>query len=141
MEELDILGVTIDKKMTWNKHTSNISARAGQQLGALRRIVPKLDISGRASVYKAQIRSVTEYASLRWMNASATTLSLLDRIQKQALHIIGINKEEAQSKLNIPSLHQRRQVAAALVLYSMHTKLCPGGIYGISKMRILEGHR
>ena len=38
------------------------------------------------------------------MDASATTLSLLDPIQKKALHIIGVN-EEAQSKVNIPPIH------------------------------------
>ena len=64
VEELDILGVTIDKKMTQNKQIANSSARAGQRFGALRRIAPKLDVSERASVYKAQIHSGMEYASL-----------------------------------------------------------------------------
>ena len=111
--------------MTWNKHIAHISASAGHRLGALRRIAPKLNVSGRASVYKAQIRSVMEYASLCWMNASAATLSLLDRIQKKVLHIIGVNEEGAQFKVNIPPLHHRRQVAAAVVLYKMLNKLCP----------------
>ena len=79
VSEMEILGVTVDKKLTWNKHISNISSRAGQRLGALRRIASKLDASGRATSYKAQIRSVMEYASLCWMSASATTLQLLDR--------------------------------------------------------------
>ena len=60
------------------------------------------------------------------MNASQTTLSLLDRIQEKTLHIIGVNEEEAQSKLNIPPFHHRWQVAAVVVLYTrMQTKLCP----------------
>ena len=35
VDELQILVVTVDKKLTWNKHVSNISSRAGQRLGAL----------------------------------------------------------------------------------------------------------
>ena len=35
------------------------------------------------------------------------------------------DKEEARSKLNIPPLYHTRQVAAATVLYGMHTSLCP----------------
>ena len=125
VDELQILGVTVDKKLTWNKHVSNISSRAGQRLGALRRIASKLDVLGRASVYKAQIRSVMEYASLCWMNASPTTLQILDRMQKKALQIIGLDEVAARTNLNIPSLHHRRQVAGAVVLYKMQTSLCP----------------
>ena len=33
--ELEILGVTVDCKLTWTKHVSNIAARARQKLGAL----------------------------------------------------------------------------------------------------------
>ena len=50
--------------------------------------------------------------------------SLLDSIQRKALRIIGTSEEEARSQLNISSLHHRRQVAAATVLYKMHISLC-----------------
>ena len=73
--ELEILGVTVDRKLTWAKHISIITARAGQNLGAgLRKVANKLDVKGRATVYKAQVCSVMEYASLCWMSASTTTL-------------------------------------------------------------------
>ncbi|XP_071823189.1 uncharacterized protein [Apostichopus japonicus] len=124
-EELEILGVTIDSKLTWAKHISKVSSRAGQKLGSLRKVANKLDIRGRATVYKAQVRSVMEYASLSWMSASPTTLGLLDSIQKKALRIIGTSEEKVRTELNISSLHQRRQVAAATVLYKMHTNSCP----------------
>ena len=91
---------------------------------ALRRVASKLDTRSRATVYKAQVRSVMEYASLSWMSASQTTLELLDSIQRKALRIIGTSEEEARSQLNISSLHHRRQVAAATVLYKMHISLC-----------------
>ena len=41
-DSLEILGATIDSKLTWAKHISNIASRAGQKLGALRRIANKL---------------------------------------------------------------------------------------------------
>ena len=66
-----------------------------------------------------------EYASLVWMKASPTALGLLDSIQRKALRIIGTSEHEAKTELNISSLHERRQVAAATVLYKMHTSLCP----------------
>ena len=33
MNELEILGVTIDSQLTWIKHVSNTASRAGQKLG------------------------------------------------------------------------------------------------------------
>ncbi|KAJ8364402.1 hypothetical protein SKAU_G00132340 [Synaphobranchus kaupii] len=120
-EELDILGVTIDSKLSWSKHLAKISIGAGQKLGALRRVASKLNTKSRSTIYKAQVRSIVEYASLSWMSAPPTQLGLLDNIQKAALKIIGVDQDTACSQLAIPSLHHRRQVAAATVLYKMHT--------------------
>ena len=130
-DELDILGVTVDSKLTWVKHISKTTARAGQKLGALRRVANKLDVKGKATVYKAQVRSVMEYAPLCWIGASPTTLSLLDNIQRKAVKIIGVDEKYAQSKLNITSLHHRRQVAAVTALYKMHTDSCPQDLKSI----------
>ena len=88
MNELEILGFTIDSKLTWTKHVSNTTWSAGKKLGALRRVAIKLDRKGRAIVYKAKVQSVMEYTSLSWMSASPTTLGLLDSIQKKALRVI-----------------------------------------------------
>jgi len=125
MNEREILGVTIDRKLTWTKHVSSTASRAGQKLGALRRVANKLDRRGRAIVYKAQVRSVMEYTSLSWMSASPRTLGLLDSIRKMSLRVIGVDVDEARIELNISSLHQRRQVAAVGFLYKMHTSKCP----------------
>ena len=124
-DELDILGVTFDKKLLWSKHISNISTRTGQKLGALRKVANKLNRDCRATVYKAQVRSVMEYASLCWMNASPTTLSQLDNIQKKALKIISVDEVAACSSLSINTLNHRRQVAAVTTLYKMYTSVCP----------------
>ncbi|KAI8489115.1 hypothetical protein Bbelb_331000 [Branchiostoma belcheri] len=42
--------------------------------------------------------------------------------------IIGTNEQETRWALNIPSLQHRRQVAAAALLYKMHTDTCPAGL-------------
>jgi len=67
--DLSILGVAVDSKLLWSRHICNISKNAGQRLGALRKIANKLDTAGRATVYKAQICSIMEYACLSWMSA------------------------------------------------------------------------
>jgi len=68
-EQLNILGLCIDKKLLWTSHQSNICKHAGQCLRALSRLANKLDVKGRANVYKAQVMSTLEYSCLAWMNA------------------------------------------------------------------------
>ena len=66
-----------------------------------------------------------EHASLSWMSAPPTHLGLLDNIQRKALKIIGVDQDTASTTLSIDSLSHRRQVAAATILYKMHTPHCP----------------
>ena len=50
-DKIEILGVTLDRKLTWSKHIQSVASRAGQRLGALRKVANKLDIKVRAIVY------------------------------------------------------------------------------------------
>ena len=120
-EKIDIVGVIKDKKLIWCAHIQSVTSKTGQRLGALQRVSNKLDPKGRATVYKAQVRSVMEYAPLCWVNASATTLDLLNNTQK-ALKIIGINEASAQYEVSISSLTHRHHIASLCILYKMQTK-------------------
>ena len=114
--EIKILGTTFDSKLTWKKHLSNIAGRAGQKLGALRRVSRKLNPSGHAIVYKSQVRSVMEVSSLAWMGAAPTHFSKLDSIQTRALKIIGVSEDTAAKELNIHPLQHHRNVAASTLM-------------------------
>ncbi|CAJ1050811.1 hypothetical protein Bbelb_118400 [Xyrichtys novacula] len=124
-EQMEVLGLSIDSKLTWTSHLSNICRRAGQRHGALRKLANKLDAKGRANIYKTQVRSIMEYSCLAWMNASPTTLRQLDLIQKKALKIIGVDEDLALQQYAISKLGHQRTVAATTVLYKMHTPNCP----------------
>ena len=43
MNELEILGVTTDSKLTWTKHVSNTAWRPGKKLGALRSSIQEVE--------------------------------------------------------------------------------------------------
>ena len=99
----EILSVTVDSKLTWNKYISNITTRAGQKLGAQRKVDNQLNVVERTTVYKAQARSVIEYTSLCWMSTSTTTRKPLDSIQNKALMIIVVDEQQTKVDLNITS--------------------------------------
>ena len=61
-DEPEILGVTVDRKLTWTNHIFNITARAEHKLGALRKVANKLNILWRATLYKVEICRFVEHA-------------------------------------------------------------------------------
>ena len=55
--EEEILGVTIDRKLTFHQHIKKMCRKAGQKLSALLRLSPYLDTDKRKSVYITMIKS------------------------------------------------------------------------------------
>ena len=79
-DDLVILGVTFDSKMTFEKHLRSVSRAASRRLGILRkswRVFHDRALLGRCSRGFAQ--SVLEYCSAVWCSAADTHLKLLDR--------------------------------------------------------------
>ena len=111
-EHLRLLGVTFDSKLSFHRHLQQVAARTKQRLGFLRRATRILDVHGRQDTYKGFIRPVLEYAPLVWMGAAKTHLSRLDRVQRNALHVLGPG-------ILLQSLQARRTVAALAYLYKL----------------------
>ena len=79
-DDLVILGVTSDSKMTFEKHLRLVSRAASQRLGILRkswRVFHDRSLLGRC--FRGFVRPVLEYCSAVWCSAADTHLKLLDR--------------------------------------------------------------
>ena len=79
-DELVILGVTYDSKMTFEKHLRSVSRAASQRRGILRkswRVFHDRSLLGRC--FRGFILPVLEYCSVVWCSAADTYLKLLDR--------------------------------------------------------------
>nr|CAH7721186.1 unnamed protein product [Callosobruchus chinensis] len=75
--------------MIWHEHASSIATAAGKKLGYLFRARKYFSPSSILTLYKAQIRPSLEYCSHIWGAAAATTLSILDAVQRRAIGLIG----------------------------------------------------
>ncbi len=111
--QLDILGVTFTRNMSFQPHIDKVACRAGKRVSVLQRVGPYLDTKGRATVYKAHIRSVMEYAPLSWMSACESDLRKLDEIQHRAEKII-------RPSAPLESLHHRRMVSGLGLIHRLH---------------------
>ena len=65
--EEEILGVTIDRKLTFHQHIKKIYRKAGQKLSVLRRLSSYLDTNKRKTIYTAMVKSPLNYYPLVWM--------------------------------------------------------------------------
>ena len=118
----EYLGVTISQDLSWDRHITNICAKANKTLGFLRR---NLKISARnlkETAYKAFVRPILEYACTVWDPHTEQNISKIEAVQRRAARFV-VNRYHNTSsvaaminKLEWPSLQHRRKVARLTML-------------------------
>ena len=89
-DDLDILGVTFDSKLTFEKHLRSVSRAASHRLGILRkswRVFHDKLLIGRC--FWGFVLPVLEYYSAVWCSTADTHLKLLDRVVSGACFLAG----------------------------------------------------
>ena len=111
-DDLDILGVTFNSKLTFEKHLHSVSRAASQRLSILRKswrvFHDRLLI---ARCFWGFVLPVLEYCPAVWCSAAGTLLKLLDRVVSGACFLAG-------GVLNC-NLSHRRSVAVLCMLYKI----------------------
>ena len=90
-DDLVILGVTFDSKMTVEKHLCSVSRAASQRLGILRKswqVFHDRLLLGRC--FRGFVLPVLEYCCAVWCSATGTHLRLLDRVASGASFLTGV---------------------------------------------------
>ena len=111
-DDLVILGVTFDSKMTFEKHLRSVSRAASQRLPILRkswRVFHDRALLGRC--FRGFVLPVLEYCSAVWCPAADTHLNLLDRAVSGARFLTGGVFE--------CDISHRRSVAVLCMLYKI----------------------
>ena len=113
VSETKLLGVTLTSKLTWEVHIDNLCRKANSRLYYLRHLKRAgLPTAQLLTVYKALIRSVTEYACQAWSTSiTKEQCNLLEQIQQHAFKIIlpKCSYEDALQLLSETSLQARRE--------------------------------
>ena len=111
-DDLVILVVTFDLKMTFEKHLRSVSRAASLRLGILRkswRVFHDRSLLGRC--FRGFVLPVLEYCSTVWCSAADTRLKLLDRAVSGAWFLTGGVFE--------CDISHRRSVAVRCMLYKI----------------------
>ena len=86
--EVDLLGITLDSELKFDKHINNICTKANRKLTILGRMSKYLSENKNKILYKAFFESQFKYCPLVWMCHSRQANARINRLHERALRIV-----------------------------------------------------
>ena len=83
-----VLGVIIDRDLSWSNHISFLGKRLAVKISQLAKIKYFLDLHSRSMFLNAHILTLIDYASTLWDSASESNLRFIFRLHKRALKLV-----------------------------------------------------
>ena len=124
-----LLGVTIDNKLSFNVHISNLCKKAGQKLHALARISRYMNRNQKRNIMNAFIFSQFGYCNLIWMFHNRSLNNKINRIHERALRIVYSDYSSTFSELiekdKSVTIHEKNLRVLAIELYKVVNRLSP----------------
>ena len=121
-EEKD-LGVTFDNTLKFNEHICNITNKANQVLGLIKRNFKYLDPVNLIKLYKALVRPHLEYGQSVWSPYLKKHKKMLENVQRRTTkllpHLKYLSYDERLQYLDLPSLQFRRLRGDLIQMYNM----------------------
>ena len=119
---LKILGVTIDCKLTYCEHISNMLKKVYVKIGVLRRLKRLMPRNVSLSLYKAYLLPHLEYCSPLLIGINKTLNSKLESANKYALKTLlnlgnNLDYDTILSLSDMQSLEYRRYYSSLVLLY------------------------
>ena len=118
LEEQDsakYLGITIDKKLTWNVHCNSVIKKANSTLSFIQRNLSSCPPKIKEACYKTLVRPKLEYGCSVWDPHRKYQIDALERVQKRAARFVTSNYRLIEgsthtnmTQLGWPPLAERR---------------------------------
>ena len=109
------LGITIDSKLSWNKHLDDVYKKASFMLSFLERNFNKCPKNIKEKCYFALVRPILDYGCCAWDPHKVTQIRKLEMLNKRAARFVTGNytKEHGETNKNMetlgwPPLEERR---------------------------------
>ena len=141
IEQVDsqkLLGVTIDKHLSFDVHVEELCKKLSQRIAVLRKIRRFIPIEQRILYYNAMIKQVMLYGSTIWSNCSADNLTRILKLQKRAARVI-LGADTRSNSVNLfkklgwlPFYDEAKVNKCSLVLKRLQGN-CPSYMYDLLK--------
>ena len=134
-----LLGITIDSKLTFEPHITNICDKASKKVHALARVACHMNTEKRRLIMKAFISSQFGYCPLVWMSHSRSLNNRINRIHERSLRIVYRDKNSSFQSLlekdNSVSIHNRNLQSLATEMYKVKNQLSPKIMTDVFRLR------
>ena len=87
-DSVKLLGVTLDKNLSFQEHIANICAKARKGIWCLRRVRNFINFKQAVCLYNCYVQSYLSYCPLIWMFCNKTSYDMIDNVQKRALRAL-----------------------------------------------------
>ena len=131
------LGITFDKDLTFDSHISNITKKANQMLGIIKRTFTFMNKDIFLKLYKALVRSHLEYGNVIYYPHLKRQSILIESVQRRATKLVpeckDMNYRERLGYLKLYSVKGRRLRGHLIQVYKIsqgfddidHEKMLP----------------
>jgi ribonucleases P/MRP protein subunit RPP40 len=116
---LRLLGLTFSSDLSWKPYIKSIAKLASAKVASLYRARHFLTPDSILYLYKSLIRPCMEYCCHIWGGSSNDALSLLDKVQRRIVNIVG-----PALAANLQPLSHRRNVASLSLFYKYYNGRC-----------------
>ena len=134
-ENLKLLGVIIDEKLTFSDHISYVCTKVIKLIGVLMRLRNLIPTTTKLSLYKTAILPHLTYCSLVWHFCRASDERKLERVNERGLRAVYFNWSTTYSDLlaraKMTTLYNRRLQDIAILMYKVKNKLLPENIVNL----------
>ena len=141
-KSVKLLGVSIDNRLNFNEHISNLCKKVSIKLHALARISKFMSQDKLRLLMKAFIESQFSYCPLVWMFHSRTLNNRINRLHERGLRIVykdhNLSFDELLRKDNSFSIHHRNLQKLATEMYKTYNDLSPSLVKSIFPIRELQ---
>ena len=127
--EMILLGVTIDWKLNFNKHTNLICDNVSKKVSALMRLRCTLSTAQKLTLLNSYVMSNFKYCQTVWMFHGKVVNDRIDRIHKRALRAVyndfTSSYQQLLSKGSHQTIHQQNLRALCLKVFKSVNGYCP----------------
>ena len=131
-DDIDLLGINLDSRLSFKKHTSHICEKVNNQIRVIGRFRKLLSGSIKVRLYKAFLQPIFQYCSIVWHFCGARNSDKLELVNKQALRLVLGDTSSSYSvllrKLNMVSLKDKRIQNMLTMVYKGLCNMAPGYI-------------